>query len=144
MITATCKLNKKSKSHPIVISPAFPSKYQCLFNRPTTLGWKQTDQSRGCSIVPIILTSVDGIYLSLKVITRAQVQLMWHDIGAVSDSMKVEEIMPEHSRQPAYLPALLPPSALLESPPGHSRHVPSLTWIALSLPPALPVAKTEG
>ena len=45
-------------------------------------GWKQTDQSPACSMVPIIPTSVDGIYLSLKVIAPAQVPLMWHDTGA--------------------------------------------------------------
>lgn len=59
---------------------------------------------------------LDAIYLSLEVITRAQVQLMWHDIGAiqraVSDSMKVERIMPRRSRQPAHLTTLLPPSAV--------------------------------
>lgn len=33
-----------------------------------------------CAHHPDVL---DGIYRSLEVITRAQVQLMWHDIGAL-------------------------------------------------------------
>lgn len=44
-------------------------------------------------------------------------------------------------RPPAHLPALLPPSTLPESPPGHSHHVSSLTSIAVGT--ALPVAKAE-
>lgn len=72
--------NKKKKVYPVVISSAFPSKYQCLFNRPSAPGQKQTDQSPGCSIVPIILKSVDGIYLRLKVITRGTgaADVAWH------------------------------------------------------------------
>lgn len=69
----------------------------------------------------------DGVYLGLKVITRAQVQLMWHDIGAmqraVSDSMKVGEIMPGCPRLLAHLPTLPPPSASPEAPPGSSHRV---------------------
>ena len=96
----------------------------------------------------IILTSVDGIYLSLKGITRAQVQLMWHDIGAIqraeNDSMKVEKIMPELSRQSAHFPTLLVPSASPELPPGHDQHVSSSTSIEIGPLPATCSACRQG